>query len=141
MSLYKRVTCAKGGTCNTKGRNAKCSKCGKRPEGGAWWYRFRFGGRMIHESSRSQSLTIARGAEKQRWRQLEESWSQITRRTLPPTFEKGTQDWLALQEGPVAPNTISVAWTSLKRLLEAVGNRLQCHIAPKHVAAYQHSPA
>jgi hypothetical protein len=35
MSLYKRVTCAKGGTCNTKGRKAPCSKCGKKPEGGA----------------------------------------------------------------------------------------------------------
>ena len=84
---------------------------------------------------------MAREAEKQRRRQLEESWNQITRRTLPPTFEEGAQDWLALQEGRVAPNMISVARTSLKQLLEAVGNRLQCHIAPKHVAAYQHSQA
>jgi hypothetical protein len=116
MSLYKRVTCAKGGSCNTKGRNAKCSKYGKRPEGGAWWYRFRFGGRIIHESSRSQSLTIAREAEKQRRRQLEESWNRITRRTLPPTFDKASEEWLELQDGRVAQNTISIAKTSLKHL-------------------------
>ncbi len=56
--------------------------------------------------------------------------------TLPPTLEKSSQDWLALQEGRVAPDTISAAKTSLKHLLEGVENRLQCHIAPKHVGAY-----
>jgi len=95
----------------------------------------------VHESARTQSKTVAREAEKQRHRQLEESWNQITRRTMPPTFEKGAQDWLALQEGRVAPNTISVARTSLKRLLAGVGSWLQCHFVPKHVAVYQHSPA
>jgi len=53
MSLYKRVTCAKEGTCNSKGRSKTCSKCGEKLQGGAWWYRFRFAGRIIHESSRS----------------------------------------------------------------------------------------
>jgi len=137
MSVYKRVTCPKGGTCNTKGPSRTCNKCGQRPEGGAWWYRFRFAGRIIHESSRSQSLTVAREAEKQRRRELEESWNRITKRTLPPTFEKGAQDWLALQEGRVAPNTISVAKTSLKHLSKAFGGRLLCDISPKDVAAYQ----
>ncbi len=81
MSLYKRVTCPKGGTCNSNGPKRTCSECGEKPEGGAWWYRFRFAGRVIHESSRSQSLSIAREAEKQRRRKLEESWNQITRCT------------------------------------------------------------
>ena len=53
-----------------------------------WWFRFRFAGRIVHESARSQSKTIARGAERQRRRELEESWNRITKRTLPPTFEK-----------------------------------------------------
>jgi hypothetical protein len=81
MSLYKRVTCPKGGTCNAKGNDRTCSKCGKRADGGAWWYRFRFAGRIIHESARTQSKTAAREAEKQRRRPLEESWNRITRRT------------------------------------------------------------
>jgi hypothetical protein len=45
-------------------------------------YRFRFGGRTIHESSRSRSRTVAREAEERRRHQLEESWNQITRRTF-----------------------------------------------------------
>ena len=88
MESYKRVTCAKGGTCNTKGHDKACSKCGKRPEGGAWWYRFRFGGRIVHESSRSQSLTVAREAEKQRRRQLEETGIGSKRRNFPPRLSR-----------------------------------------------------
>ncbi len=102
-----------------------------------WWYRFRFGGRIVHESAKTQSKTVAREGEKQRRRELEEKWNRIEKRTLPPTFEKGAQDWLALQEGRVAPNTISVAKTSLKHLREAFGGRLMCDIAAKDVAAYQ----
>ena len=45
----------------------------QRGKQGFWWYRFRFAGRIIHESSRSQSRTIAREGEKQRRRKLEES--------------------------------------------------------------------
>jgi integrase len=56
---------------------------------------------------------------------------------LPPTFEKASQDWLTLQEGRVAPNTISVARTSLTHLLESFGGRLLCNIEPEDVAAYQ----
>jgi integrase len=137
MSLYKRVTCTKGGTCNAKGPDGKCNKCGERPEGGAWWYRFRFGGRIVHESARTQSKTVAREAEKQRRRQLEESWNQITRRTLPPAFDKAATVWLASQEGRVAPNTVAVAQTSLKHLREAFGSGLLCDITAGDVTDYQ----
>jgi len=137
MSLYKRVTCAKEGTCNTKGRNKTCSKCGERLEGGAWWYRFRFAGRIIHESSRSQSLTVAREAEKQRRRQLEESWNQISRRSLPPTFEKAAAEWQEGREGRVAPSTLTNGRVAIKHLTSHFGEKLLCDITPKAVAAYQ----
>lgn len=102
-----------------------------------WWYRFRFGGRIVHESARTQSKTVAREAEKQRRRQHEESWNQITRRTLPPTFEKAGAVWFTSQVGRVAPNTIAVAKTSLKHLQEAFGSRLLCDIAAGDVIEYQ----
>ena len=102
-----------------------------------WWYRFRFGGRIVHESARTQSKTVAREAEKQRRRQHEVSWNQITRRTLPPTFEKAASAWLASQEGRVAPNTVAVAKTSLKHLREAFGSRLLCDITAGDVSDYQ----
>ena len=54
--------------------------------GDVWWYKFRFAGQMIRESSKSESKTIAKDAERQRRREMEESWNQIKRRKLPPTI-------------------------------------------------------
>jgi len=102
-----------------------------------WWYRFRFGGRIVHESAKTPSKTLAREAEKNRRRELEESWNRVTKRTLPPTFEKAAAAWLASQEGRVAPNTVMVAKTSLKHLREAFGGRLLCDITAGGVIDYQ----
>jgi len=137
MSLYKRVTCTKGGTCNTKGPDGRCGKCGEHRTGGAWWFRFRFGGRIIHESARTQSKTLAREAEKQRRRQLEESWNQITRRVLPPAFAKAAAEWLQGREGRFAANTLSMARVALKHVLSVFGSKLLCDIAAKDLQAYQ----
>ena len=32
--------------------------------GNTWWYKFRFGGKVIRESSKSDSKTVARDAER-----------------------------------------------------------------------------
>jgi integrase len=80
---------------------------------------------------------VAREAEKARRRQLEESWNQISRRTLPPTFEKAAGEWLTLREGRVAANTPGIARVALKHVLPVFGSKLLCDIAPKDVQAYQ----
>jgi len=66
----------------------------KRGKQGTYWYRFRFAGRMIHESAKTQSKTLARDGERQRRRELEEKWNRVERRSLPPTFERASSDWL-----------------------------------------------
>ncbi len=45
--------------------------------GGVWWYKFRFAGRMIRESAKTESKTVARNAEKQRTRELEKGYNNI----------------------------------------------------------------
>jgi integrase len=103
-----------------------------------WWYRFRFGGRIVHESAKTTSKTVARDAERQRRRQLEESWNQITRRTLPPTFDKAGRQWLEGREGRFAPGTMALARVSLhNHLLPAFGSKLLPDIQPKDIEAYQ----
>ena len=42
-----------------------------------WWYRFRFGGRIVHESAKTASKTLAIQAERQRRRELEQSWNHV----------------------------------------------------------------
>src|SRR6516225_3106498 len=136
MSVYKRVTCTQGETCDTKGTNGTCSKCSERPTGGAWWFRFRFAGRIIHESARTQSKTVAREAEKQRRRQLEESWNGIKKRTLPPAFERAAREWLENRDS-IEASTRETYQHALKHLVAFFGNWLICDIGAPAVTAYK----
>ena len=46
--------------------------------GEIWWYKFYFAGREIRESTKSTSKTIAKDAEKERHRELERGFNNIT---------------------------------------------------------------
>ena len=46
--------------------------------GDVWWYKFYFAGRLIRESTKSTSKTVAKEAEKQRRRDLEAGFNNIT---------------------------------------------------------------
>ncbi len=54
----------------------------KRGKQGTWWFRFRFAGRFIHESTRTRSKTLAREAERHRRRELEERINGIRRQRV-----------------------------------------------------------
>jgi integrase len=105
-----------------------------------WWYRFRFGGRIVHESAKTQSKTVAREAERQRRRQLEESWNRIEKKKLPPTFERASDEWLR-KRAALKASTQETYEHALKHLKVAFGKRLICDIAAPDVAAYQKSRA
>lgn len=109
----------------------------KRGKNGIYSYRFRFAGRMIHESARTTSKTLARDAERQRRRDLEERINGIKKRGLPPTFERAAREWQANRAHQIATNTQSVARLALKHLLPAFGPKLLCDIAPRDITDYQ----
>ena len=46
--------------------------------GRIWWYKFYFAGREITESSKSRSKTVAKEAEKQRRRELEAGFHNLS---------------------------------------------------------------
>jgi integrase len=112
----------------------------QRGKGKIWWYRFKFGGRVIHESTKSTSVTVAREAERQRRRQLEESWNQITKRKMPPTFEQASREWLAKRVA-LAASTRETYAHALKHLNASLGKSLICDIEARDVAAYQNARA
>jgi len=109
----------------------------RRGKNGIYWYRFRFVGRMIHESTRSTSKTVAREAERQRRRELEERVNGIKKRELPPTFGLAAKKWISSREHAVAENTQSVARLALKHLLPSFGAKLLCDIVPTDIENYQ----
>jgi integrase len=101
-----------------------------------WWYRFRFGGRIVHESAKTTSKTVARDAERQRRRQLEESWNRIKKRTLPPTFERASREWLE-NRASIEASTRETYQHALKHLLAFFSNWLICDIEARDVTAYK----
>jgi len=95
-----------------------------------------YAGRIIHESSRSQSLAIARDAEKQRRRQLEEQWNRIEKKKLPPTFEQASAEWLR-KRAALKESTRETYKHAIKHLNAFFRKRLICDIEAPEVAAYQ----
>lgn len=106
--------------------------------GDVWWYKFRFAGQVIRESSKSDSKTVAKEAERQRRRALEESWNQIKRRKLPPLFSVGAEEWLASVKPHIAERTQDIYEVALRcHLKPTFGTFLLCDIDASRVAGYQ----
>ena len=104
--------------------------------GDVWWYKFRFAGQMIRESSKSESRTVAKEAERARRRQLEESWNQIRRRKLPPLFSVAASEWLKTRTS-IAPSTLRSYNLAISHLTGDFGKQLLCDITAGDLAAYQ----
>ena len=104
--------------------------------GDVWWYKFRFAGQMIRESSKSESKTVAKDAERVRRRELEESWNQIKRRRLPPLFSLAAEDWLKTRTG-IAPSTLRSYGLAISQLKTDFGKQLLCDLSAEDLAAYQ----
>jgi integrase len=98
--------------------------------------RFRFAGRFIHESARTASKTVARDAERQRRRALEQSWNRIEKRSLPPSLTEAAKRWLE-KRAALASGTRQTYEAALKHLRGILGNMLVCEIEPRDIVAYQ----
>lgn len=106
--------------------------------GDVWWYKFRFAGRMVRESSKSESKTVAKDAERIRRRELEESWNQIKRRTLPPCFNHAGDEWLNSAKPHLSARTKEIYEVALRcHLKPELGALLLCDIDAHRIAAYQ----
>ena len=101
-----------------------------------WWYRFRFGGRMVHESAKTTCKTIARDAERARRRELERNYNKIEKRTLPPTVTEAVKLWLEKRTA-LAESTRETYDAALKHVKAILGTSLVCDITSGDIASYQ----
>lgn len=108
-----------------------------RGKGKIYYYRFRFGGRIIHESTKTRSKTVAREAERIRRRELEEKWNHIEKRTLPPTFYKAAEEWRKSRLQRISSHTAGTDSRALKHLLPRFGHRLLCDITAREIETFQ----
>lgn len=72
--------------------------------GDVWWYKFWFNGQLIRESSKSNSKTVAKDAERARRRELEQTYNRIPKRGRVPLFSHAPDVWLANKAG-LAPKS------------------------------------
>lgn len=106
--------------------------------GDIYWYKFRFAGRMIRESAKTKSKTLAKDGERVRRRQLEESWNQVKRRTLPPCFDQAADAWLESVKPHLSERTQDIYDVALRcHLKPAIGAILLCDIDASRIATYQ----
>lgn len=141
-----RRACA--GEAISKGQTVEMGKKGRKAEEGrnkvsvykrgeVWWYKFRFAGQVIRESSKSESKTVATNAERQRRRELEESFNRIPKRRLALLFNPAFEEWIKGKEAHLAPRSVVIERANLKHLSPFFGKLLLCDITAEDIAAYQ----
>ena len=91
---------------------------------------------MIRESSKSESKTVAKDAERVRRCELEESWNQIKRRKLPPLFSLAAADWLKTRTS-LAASTERSYKPAISQLTKDFGKQLLCDLSREDLAAYR----
>ena len=105
--------------------------------GQTWWYKFYFAGRLIRESSKSSSKTVARDAEKQRRRELESGFHNLTQareqriRSMKEIIDEYLEGYRLRYR---APRFAEYALGHVSRL---VGAKLAVDIDVNSVLAYQ----
>jgi integrase len=105
--------------------------------GDVWWYKFHFAGQIIRESSKSDSKTVAREAERARHRQLEEGFNRIERQRAAQLFSVAAENWLSTKQTHLAPRSVAIERANLKHLNPFFGKMLVCDIRAEDVACYQ----
>jgi integrase len=105
--------------------------------GTIWWYRFKFSGQTIRETSKSTSRTLARDAERCRRRELEEGYNGISRPKRIHIFSVVADSWLNAKAATLSPRTVQIERLNLKHLNPVLGQRLLCDICADDVVVYQ----
>ena len=106
--------------------------------GDIWWYKFKFAGQTIRESSRSTSKTLARDAERARRHQLEVGFNRIPQRKQAPLFSTAAREWLAEKAG-LSPKTKLGYEQRINPVLAKLGQRLLCDVGVPEVVQYRNA--
>jgi len=103
-----------------------------------YWFRFRFGGRIHHNSTRTTSKTLARDIERARREELVKRINGIEDRpSLPPSVKVAATAWQEARSHELRPNTRRMAAVALKRVLPVFGSKLLCDVDAKALREYQ----
>lgn len=106
--------------------------------GNVWWYKFRFAGQAIRESSKSESKTVAKEAERERRRQLSDSFNGIRKpRNAAKLFAIAFEEWLGAKEAHLARRSVVIERANWKHLGPFFGKLLLCDLTAEDISTYQ----
>jgi integrase len=105
--------------------------------GDVWWYKFRFAGQVIRESSKSESRTVAKEAERSRRRELEGSFNRISKPRTAQLFTGAVQTWLDTKIAHLSVRSVAIERANLKHISPYFGKMLLCDIAADDICHYQ----
>lgn len=105
--------------------------------GGFWWYKFRFANRMIRESSKSASKTVARESESRRRRELEEGYNDLVdnREERIQTFCTTARGYL--EQYKLKNRSGSFAAYAVGHVVRLLGTKMLIDISDETVKQYQ----
>jgi hypothetical protein len=106
--------------------------------GDIWWYEFWFAGRRIRESSKSPSKTLAKMAEKNRRRELEEGFNNFAdaRRERVRTIGEIADDFF--EEYTLRlPQSATFAEYAIRHIKRLVGDKMLVDMNEASVIKYQ----
>lgn len=102
-----------------------------------WWYKFRFAGQVVRESSKSKSKTVAKEAERARRRELEGSFNRISRPRSAQLFAIAAETWLGTKIAHLSPRSVIIERANLKHINPHFGKMLLCDVTADDIARYQ----
>ncbi len=104
--------------------------------GDVWWYKFWFNGQLIRESSKSDSKTLAKDAERARRRELEQAYNRIPKRERMRLFPHAAALWLASKAG-LAEKSRERYEQCVTHLKKEFGKGLVCDVDANDIAEYR----
>ena len=109
----------------------------KRPDSDFWWYRFQFAGLPIRESTKTTSKTLAKAAEQQRRRELEQGFNNVndTRNGRVRTIRERSQTYL--EEYRLRHKSYTFAEYAVGNVTTHLGKMLLVAISADTVKEYQ----
>jgi len=105
-----------------------------------WWFSFQFKGQKIQESAMTTSKSVARDAQRNRRRELEEGVNGIRREERALLFSTAAEKWLAVgkgKRGEWSANTLTLYKLCLSHLKPFFGGKLIFNIEPGDIEVYQ----
>src|SRR4051812_25233327 len=108
--------------------------------GDVWWFKFKFAGQTIRETTKSSNKNIAKDAERARRRELEQGYNGLSKRERAQMFSVAAEKWLEAKTAHLAPRSVAIEKLNLNLHLKPIfGEMLICDITAYSIAAYQRS--